>query len=208
MIRHIVPSRQFDHGPLTRCLLPLLIPQRVVKSIVLLAVIFTTVLAGRMEDGGSVAAAPWQAATPTQPAVPTINVRVRPASPTVMSATITMVVATTMTVGVLIQTLALQQNLVPDRIRLLFNGRTLGADEVIADIPRFRDGFTLILQYLGPAVAAVGTAAAAVGTAANQALGAVPNVGAVAVGPVDTNGLPLPGSGLSRANLEATGERH
>ena len=38
-------------------------------------------LAGRMEDGGSVAAAPWQAATPTQPAAPTINVRVRPASP-------------------------------------------------------------------------------------------------------------------------------
>ena len=74
-------SKLFNHGPLTRRLLPLLIPQRAVKSLVLLGVIFTTIMAGRMGDGGSVAAAPSQTAAPA-----TINVRVAPASPSGSSA--------------------------------------------------------------------------------------------------------------------------
>ena len=134
-------GKLFDHGPLTRLLLSLLVSLCVRQS---------------------------QAAAPVQPAVPTIDVRVTPVPSTVMPATITMVVATTTTVGSLIRTLAGQQNLVRGRIRLLFIGRILGADEVIGDIYRFTDGSSLILSYAAPAAAAVGAAAAAVARASNQ----------------------------------------
>ena len=191
-------SKLFNHGPLTRRLLPLLIPQRAVKSLVLLGVIFTTIMAGRMGDGGSVAAAPSQTAAPA-----TINVRVVPASPGVMSGTVTMAIATTMTVGVLIQTLGEEHNLVSDGIRLLFEERALRTDEVIANIPLFRDGFTLILQYLGPAVAAVGAAAA---SAANQAREVFPVVAWLSRGSVSDGfleGLPFCGWNPTFSNCQA-----
>ena len=138
-------------------MVPSAFPQCTAKIFRSIFLIATLLMAINLDQGGSVMAQP--------PAAGNWDVRIMPASSTVMPGVVTLAAAATSTVGALLDTIARQHGLARDRIRLIFRGRILREEEVLNALPQFQSGFTLILQLMAVAIPTVAAVYAGAATA-------------------------------------------